>query len=79
MHVATHVYSNRMSTSQQPPWLTIGEAAERLGVSIATLRRWDTSGKLPASRDGNGRRVYPHEDLDTWHRTHLTESEKAAS
>jgi len=27
-------------------YLTIGEAAEYLGVSPQTLRRWDASGKL---------------------------------
>ena len=28
--------------------LTIGQAAEYLGVSLNTLRRWDESGKLVA-------------------------------
>ena len=35
--------------------LTIGQAAEYLGVSLNTLRRWDESGKLVAIRkDGGG-------------------------
>src|SRR3989338_2609506 len=40
--------------------ISIGEAAEILGVSIATLRRWDENGRFPSVRDtptGN-RRYY---------------------
>ena len=44
--------------------LTIGEAAEFLGVSIDTLRRWDKSGKLVATRkEGGTHRYYSKEDL----------------
>ncbi len=34
--------------------ISIGEAAEFLGVSIATLRRWDESGKLSSTREKEG-------------------------
>lgn len=45
--------------------LTIGEAAEYLGVSTATLRNWDRSGKLkPRRHPQNGYRIYLHEDLE---------------
>lgn len=44
--------------------LTIGEAAEVLGVSTATLRNWDRNGKLrPRRHPQNGYRIYLHEDL----------------
>jgi PAS domain S-box-containing protein len=44
--------------------MTIGEAAEFLGVSTATLRNWDRSGKLkPRRHPQNGYRIYLHEDL----------------
>ncbi len=44
--------------------LTVGEAAEFLGVSPATLRNWDRSGKLkPRRHPQNGYRIYLHEDL----------------
>ena len=37
--------------------IDISEAAQRLGVTIATLRRWDASGKLkPVRTFGNHRR-----------------------
>ncbi len=39
-------------------WLSIGQAAKRLGVSIDTLRRWDKKGKLKAIRSPTDRRYY---------------------
>jgi excisionase family DNA binding protein len=45
--------------------ITIGEAAELLGVSIMTLRRWDESGRLLSVRDKpSGHRYYRKEDVD---------------
>ena len=39
--------------------LLIAEAAEVLGVSQVTLRRWDASGRFPARRHPiNGYRLY---------------------
>ncbi len=35
----------------------VAEAAELLGVSADTVRRWSDSGKLASSRDASGRRV----------------------
>lgn len=47
--------------------LRIKEAAEILGVSIDTLRRWDKSGKLVAIRkDGGGHRYYSEKDLEVF-------------
>ena len=43
---------------------TISEAADLLGVTTATLRNWDKSGKLKPSRDPiNGYRLYQVEDI----------------
>ncbi len=45
--------------------LTISQAAEYLGVSLNTLRRWDESGKLMAIRkDGGTHRYYREKDLE---------------
>jgi len=45
--------------------LTIAEAAEILGVSVDTLRRWDKSGKLIAIRKNGGtHRYYRQKDLE---------------
>ncbi len=38
------------------PTFTIGQAADLLGVSADTVRRWVDSGQLPASRTAGGRR-----------------------
>ena len=45
-------------------FLTVGKAAEYLGVSQATLRNWDRTGKLKAMRHPiNGYRLYNVEQL----------------
>jgi len=36
----------------------IGEAADALGVSITTLRRWEASGRLVAEHTAGGHRRY---------------------
>lgn len=38
--------------------VSIGEAAQALGVSITTLRRWGASGKLIADHTAGGHRRY---------------------
>ena len=44
--------------------ITIAEAAEILGVSLITLRRWDASGKFRARRHPiNSYRMYAREDV----------------
>jgi excisionase family DNA binding protein len=44
--------------------ITIAEAAELLGVSQITLRRWDASGKFRARRHPiNSYRMYVREDV----------------
>lgn len=47
--------------------MSIGQAAEILGVSVDTLRRWDESGKLPAIRkEGGTHRYYREHDLEVF-------------
>jgi site-specific DNA-methyltransferase (adenine-specific) len=46
-------------------YLTVSEAAERMGVSPGTLRNWDRTGRLKAYRNPlNGYRLYRHSDLE---------------
>ena len=45
--------------------ITIGEAADMLGVSEVTLRRWDRAGKFrPHRHPISGYRLYRREDVD---------------
>jgi PAS domain S-box-containing protein len=57
-----------MSAATSPnfsQYRTVGEAAAFLGISTATLRNWDRSGKLtPRRHPQNGYRIYLHEDLE---------------
>lgn len=47
-------------------YLTVGDAAEYLGVSKDTLRRWDRARKLVARRNPMSRyRLYAKKDLDS--------------
>lgn len=46
-------------------YVTIKEAAEYLGVSSMTLRRWDTAGKIKTKRHPmNNYRLYSKKDLE---------------
>lgn len=43
--------------------ISIGEAAEILGVSVKTVRRWTEAGKLKAERSPSGHRRYNLQDI----------------
>jgi molybdopterin-binding protein len=40
-----------------PTRLRVGQAAEMLGVSVETLRRWETEGRLRMERSDGGQRL----------------------
>lgn len=40
-----------------PTMLRVGQAAEMLGVTVETLRRWETDGRLRVERSGGGQRL----------------------
>ncbi|WP_041730612.1 TOBE domain-containing protein [Conexibacter woesei] len=44
--------------------LTIGEAAQALGVSADTLRRWDRDGRLRTVRDARNHRLVPRAEVE---------------
>ncbi|MDP1722597.1 MAG: helix-turn-helix domain-containing protein [Candidatus Gottesmanbacteria bacterium] len=47
--------------------VSIGNAAQRLGVSIDTIRRWDAKGRLPSVRSGKrGHRYYRASDIEQY-------------
>ncbi len=43
---------------------TASEAAQRLGISLDTLRRWDRDGRIRTERDERNRRIVPAAELD---------------
>ena len=45
-------------------WLRLAEAAETLGVSHNTLRRWSDAGVLRCYRTSGGHRRYRRSDLE---------------
>ena len=51
-------------SSNDRRWLRLGAAAELLGVSENTLRRWSDAGKLVCYRSAGGHRRYRRADVD---------------
>ena len=47
-----------------PRSYTAREAAQRLGISLDTLRRWDRSGRIRTERDERNRRVVPASEVE---------------
>jgi len=50
-------------------WVSLGEAAEILGVHSSTVRSWSDQGILPVHRTQGGHRRYLRNDLDVWMRS----------
>ncbi len=57
-----------MATTDRTPRLalTVSQAADELGVSIATVRRWSNAGHLQGYRTPGGQRRYTPEQLDAF-------------
>ena len=63
-------------SSEQPATrLRVGQAAEMLGVTVETLRRWETEGRLRMERSDGGQRLIDIEDVARL----LNERRKAAT
>ena len=50
-------------TSRNAPWLRVRQAAQVLGVSASTLRRWADAGKVASRRSPGGQRLFSRDDL----------------
>jgi molybdopterin-binding protein len=65
-----------MQTREQPTVrVRVGQAAEMLGISVETLRRWETDGRLRMSRSGGGQRLVEIDEVSRL----LDERRKGAS
>lgn len=52
--------------SEQNDWVSLGEAAEILGVHPTTVRHWADGGDLPSQRTPGGHRRFRRRDLMQW-------------
>jgi molybdopterin-binding protein len=43
--------------------IRVGQAAEMLGVSVETLRRWEDDGRLAVERSSGGQRLVPVDEI----------------
>jgi molybdopterin-binding protein len=64
----------RGANSDDAQTLRVGQAAEMLGVSVETLRRWETDGRLSMTRSAGGQRLVRISDV-----SHLIEQRRHAS
>ena len=59
-------------------FLNVGQAADYLGVSAASLRNWSDQGKVPVYRTPGGQRRYRVTDLEkfieSWRETTVVEA-----
>lgn len=59
------LYKNSITMKNLKSYMTIGEAAQFLGVTEMTLRRWDKAGKFKAYRHPmSNYRLYRRSDLE---------------
>jgi excisionase family DNA binding protein len=52
--------------AEHDEWVSLGEAAEILGVHPSTVRHWADSGDLPSQRTPGGHRRFRRRDLEQW-------------
>jgi excisionase family DNA binding protein len=58
--------SPQTTSSGEPEWLTLGEAARYLGVAQSTIRKWSDNGRVRAFYTPGRHRRYRREDLDAF-------------
>src|SRR5262249_50213363 len=56
-------YCSHMEDKNPSPEMRIGEAAEWLGVSVETIRRWGREGSITVSRTAGGQRTVSRDEV----------------
>src|SRR5438309_1713614 len=59
----TYVFMPKQRAKPMDTSIRVGEAAELLGISVDTLRRWTASGRLRVRRSAGGQRLVALADL----------------
>jgi excisionase family DNA binding protein len=52
------------NTDTYPELLRIGEVAKAFGVTVPTIRAWEKSGRIVATRTPSGQRRFLKSDID---------------
>src|SRR5438034_11587699 len=52
--------------ANEQDWLTLGRAANYLGMAQSTIRKWSDTGRVPAFYTPGGHRRYRRADLDNF-------------
>src|SRR5687767_405795 len=55
--------ANNTKGTAQSPTVRIGKAAEMLGVSVETIRRWEIEGRVSTRRSAGGQRLVQMTDV----------------
>ena len=50
--------------TESPDLLPIGEVARSLGVTVATIRRWDSAGHIISVRTPGGQRRFSRSEIE---------------
>ena len=53
----------KSAEDQSAPSLRVGQAAERLQISVETLRRWEAEGRVRVARSAGGQRLIPMQEV----------------
>jgi len=56
--------------AQSSEWVSLGQAAQIIGVHPATIRNWAEHGELPFRRTPGGHRRFRRADLEQWLASH---------
>ncbi len=57
------MYNTQDQNEIDDPVISIGVLAQRVGLSVSAVRRYENEGLIIAHRTGSGRRLFSHQDI----------------